>query len=110
MLALRQKEVLKRFSKHLPVRADLDDSDPCHSVTVHYGVEDGCRTSPPGQQAGVNIQNPAATKEHVTRNNLYRLDKIRCVLYVCLCVKKKTKLTGKRCTHFQTTRSKLKQV
>lgn len=99
MLAPRQKEEknTQRFSKHLPVRADLDDRDPCHSVTMHYGVEDGCRTPPPRQQAGVNIQNPAATKECVTRNNLYtvpqvmlyvQIDTIRCVLYVCLCVKK----------------------
>lgn len=47
------------------MRADLDDGDSCHSVTVQNGVEDGRWASPPGQQAGVNIQNPAGTEEHV---------------------------------------------
>lgn len=27
---------------YLPVRADMDDGDPRHGVTMHDGVEDGC--------------------------------------------------------------------
>ena len=50
------------------MREDLDDGDSCHSVTMHDCVEDGCWTSPPWQQAGVNIQNPAATKERMHRS------------------------------------------
>lgn len=55
----------KMFSLCIPVRTDLDDGDSCHSVTMHDGVEDRSWTSPPWQQARVNVQNPAAMEERV---------------------------------------------
>lgn len=45
----------EKLSVCAPVRADLHDGDSRHSVTMNDGVEDGCWTSPPWQQAGVNI-------------------------------------------------------
>lgn len=49
-----------RFLLCIPVRTDLHDGDSRHCVTMHDGVEDGCWTSPPRQQARVNVQNAAA--------------------------------------------------
>lgn len=53
------------FSLHLPVRADLDDGDSCLCVTMENGVKYWRWTSPPREQAGVNIQNPTAMTQHV---------------------------------------------
>lgn len=41
------------------MRTDLHDGDSRHSVAVHDGVKDGRWTTPPGQQAGVDVQDPA---------------------------------------------------
>lgn len=43
----------------LPMRTDLHDTDSCLSVSIQDGVKNRCRTSPPRQQAGVNVEYPA---------------------------------------------------
>lgn len=43
----------------LPMRTDLHDTDSCLSVSMQDGVKNRCRTSPPWQQAGVNVEYPA---------------------------------------------------
>lgn len=63
---LRRRTRYKRASCEInnghvcePVRADLHDGDSCHRVSSQDGVKDGCWTTPPGQQAGVDIQHAA---------------------------------------------------
>lgn len=40
---------------------DLHDTDSCLSVSMQDGVKNRCRTSPPWQQAGVNVEYPAVS-------------------------------------------------
>lgn len=61
MVVIRKKK--QDTKSRLPVRANPDDGDSCHAVTMHDGVENRRWASPPWQQAGVNIQNPAEMKE-----------------------------------------------
>lgn len=63
LTATTQTRVRRLQCLQLPVRTDLHDGDSCLSVSVQDGVKNRCRTSPPWQQAGVNVEYPAVLQQ-----------------------------------------------
>lgn len=77
----KQQRSLQCF--RLPMGTDLHDTDSCLNVSMQDGVKNGCRTSPPWQQAGMNVEYPTVSghndKIYISKVFIFRL--IQCSLH-----------------------------